>query len=69
MYRQAGQDIQARKVAIARRADLGFLPVQDEQYDFVVPKSRADRRGVVAFKALLLEPRIREALARLGMKA
>jgi putative molybdopterin biosynthesis protein len=53
---------------IARRAGLGFLPVQDEQYDFVVPKSRANRPGVMAFKTLLLEPRIREALARLGMK-
>ena len=53
---------------IARRAGLGFLPVQDEHYDFVVPKSRAHRPGVVAFKTLLQEPRVREALARLGMK-
>ena len=53
---------------VARRAGLGFLPVQDEHYDFVVPKSRATRSGVIALKALLLEPRIREALARLGMK-
>jgi putative molybdopterin biosynthesis protein len=53
---------------IARRDGLGFLPVQDEQFDFVVPKSRVHRRGVVAFKALLQEPRVREALARLGMR-
>ncbi len=53
---------------IARRAGLGFLPVQEEQYDFVVPTSRANRPGVVAFKTLLQEPRVREALARLGMK-
>jgi putative molybdopterin biosynthesis protein len=53
---------------IARRAGLGFLPVRDEQYDFVVPQSRTNRPGVVAFKTLLREPRIREALARLGMK-
>jgi putative molybdopterin biosynthesis protein len=53
---------------VARRAGLGFLPVQDEHYDFVVPKSRANRPGVIALKALLLEPRIRESLARLGMK-
>ena len=26
---------------IARSAGLGFLPVQDEQYDFVVPQARA----------------------------
>jgi putative molybdopterin biosynthesis protein len=53
---------------VARRAGLGFLPVQEEQYDFVVPTSRANRPGVVAFKMLLQEPRVREALARLGMK-
>ena len=52
---------------IARRADLGFLRVQDEHYDFAVPKSRAHRPGVMAFKTLLQEPRVREALARLGM--
>jgi hypothetical protein len=39
-----------------------------EQYDFVVPKSRANRAGVAAFNKLLNEPSTREALARLGMK-
>ena len=38
---------------IASSAGLGFLPVQEERYDFVVPKSRANRPGVVAFKKLL----------------
>lgn len=53
---------------IARNAGLGFLPLRDEQYDFVVPKSRANRAGVAAFKQLLNEPATREALARIGMK-
>lgn len=53
---------------IARNAGLGFLPVQAEQYDFIVPKSRADRPGVVAFRALLQQTSTREVLARLGMK-
>jgi putative molybdopterin biosynthesis protein len=53
---------------VARNAGLGFLPLQDEQYDFVVPKSRANRRGVVAFTQLLREPVTRDALARLGLK-
>src|SRR5262245_904206 len=53
---------------IAHNSGLGFLPLRDERYDFVVPKSRANRAGVVAFKKLLTEPSIREALARLGMK-
>jgi putative molybdopterin biosynthesis protein len=52
---------------VARRAALGFLPVQEEHFDFAVPKSRAHRPGVAAFKALLQEPRVREARARLGM--
>ena len=53
---------------IARNAGLGFLPVQEERYDFVVPKSRVSRPGVVAFKKLLGDSTTRDALARLGMK-
>ena len=53
---------------IARNAGLGFLPVQAEQYDFIVPRSRMDRPSVVAFRKLLGEPSTREALVRLGMK-
>jgi putative molybdopterin biosynthesis protein len=55
-------------ITIAGSAGLGFLPVQDERFDFVVPKSRANRPGVMAFKKLLWEPSTRDALARLGMK-
>ena len=53
---------------IARGAGLRFLPVQAEQYDFVVPLSRATRPGVVALTKLLEQASTREALARLGMK-
>ena len=53
---------------IARSAGLGFLPVQAEQYDFIVPKSRADRPGVLAFRTLLRQVSTRETLAHLGMK-
>jgi len=53
---------------VARNAGLGFLPVQEEQYDFIVPRSRVDRPGVVAFTRLLQQPSTREALARLGMR-
>jgi len=52
---------------VARAAGLGFAPVQTEQYDFVVPRSRADRRGVVAFIALLRDATTREGLIRMGM--
>ncbi|HEV8393217.1 MAG TPA: molybdopterin biosynthesis protein [Vicinamibacterales bacterium] len=52
---------------VARSAGLGFVPVQHEQYDFIVPRARAERPAVVAFKTLLLQPATREALTRLGM--
>jgi putative molybdopterin biosynthesis protein len=52
---------------IANRSGLGFLPMQAERYDFVVPRSRANRPGVVAFRGLLGERATRDALARLGM--
>jgi putative molybdopterin biosynthesis protein len=55
--------------SIASQAGLGFLPLQDERYDFVVPASRANRPGVIAFRALLEEDATRDALARLGMTA
>jgi putative molybdopterin biosynthesis protein len=53
---------------VARRAGVGFLPLQEERYDFVAPKSRTNRPGVVAFKALLNDPATRHALQELGMR-
>jgi putative molybdopterin biosynthesis protein len=53
---------------IARRAGLGFIPVQHEQYDFVIPKARARRPGVAAFVARLRDPITRRALVELGMQ-
>jgi putative molybdopterin biosynthesis protein len=53
---------------IARASDLGFIPVQHEQYDFVVPTARAARPAVKAFAALVADPATREALRQLGMK-
>jgi putative molybdopterin biosynthesis protein len=52
---------------IARNAGLGFLPVQAEQYDFIVPRARKNRKGVVAFLELLRQPSTRQALEDLGM--
>jgi len=53
---------------IARNAGLGFIPVQHEQYDFVIPKTRSDRPGVNAFITRLSDRATRESLAKLGMK-
>jgi len=52
---------------IAANTGLGFLPLQEERYDFVVPKSRSRRDAVAAFRALLTEDSTRDALARLGL--
>jgi putative molybdopterin biosynthesis protein len=53
---------------VARGANLGFLPVQPEQYDFIMPCSRAKRPGAVAFVTLLQQESTKQALRRLGMR-
>lgn len=54
---------------VVRAAGLGFLPLREEQYDFVVPRSRRGRAAVVAFEALLADPAVREELAQLGFSS
>ena len=51
---------------IARQSGLGFIPVQHERYDFVVPAARAGREAVQAFVARLRDAHVRAALTRLG---
>ena len=53
---------------VAQQYGLGFLPLQAEQYDFVVPKDRLDRAPVRRFCELLGEPSVRAALQELGFK-
>jgi putative molybdopterin biosynthesis protein len=53
---------------VARQYGLGFIPAQDEHYDFVVPKARLQRPPVQRFRALLADPAVQEALAALGFK-
>ena len=54
---------------VASRYGLGFLPLRDEHYDFIVPKSRRDRPAVVAFKELVNDSVVQEKLAELGFSA
>ncbi len=51
---------------VAREYGLGFLPLQAEHYDFVVPKARLDRPAVQRFITLLRSPATREALRARG---
>jgi putative molybdopterin biosynthesis protein len=51
--------------SVARQYDLGFIPMQDEHYDFVVPKARLGREPVQRFRALLDDESVKEALRAL----
>ncbi len=51
---------------VATAYGLGFLPLRDEQYDFVIPRSRLPRPAVQAFTALLGCAAVRDALRNLG---
>ncbi len=51
---------------VAERLGLGFLPLEHERYDFVVPAARFDRPAVAAFRRLLSDPDVRERLRRMG---
>ena len=53
---------------VAAQYGLGFIPMQEEHYDFVVPKARAARPAVRAFILLLQEPAVRQRLVALGFR-
>ena len=54
---------------VARQYGLGFIPMQEEHYDFIVPTARLERPAVRAFCALLEDAQIREELRALGFRA
>jgi putative molybdopterin biosynthesis protein len=51
---------------VAKDSDLGFIALQDEHYDFVVPRSRLHRPAVRAFCQLLNNPEVKFALGSMG---
>jgi putative molybdopterin biosynthesis protein len=51
---------------VARDAGLGFIPLRQEEFGFVVPDVRQDRPAIQAFRRLLEEPDTRDLLARNG---
>jgi putative molybdopterin biosynthesis protein len=53
---------------VARDAGLGFLPLREEQFDFVVPEERLGRPAVEAFIGLLQDPGVRQELTRRGFR-
>jgi putative molybdopterin biosynthesis protein len=53
---------------VARTYGLGFIALQEEHYDFVVPKQRRERPAVRAFQALLHDTEMRRHLVQLGFR-
>ncbi len=51
---------------VARDTGLGFLPFQEEHYDFAVPVARRERPAVRAFREVLASPDTRAALKGMG---
>ncbi|HXF52650.1 MAG TPA: molybdopterin biosynthesis protein [Hyphomicrobiaceae bacterium] len=52
--------------SVALRYGLGFIPLQDEHYDFAVPKSRFERPPVRSFQEVLGDDVLKAALSAAG---
>jgi putative molybdopterin biosynthesis protein len=55
--------------SVARQYGLGFIPAQDEHYDFVVPKNRIECDPVRRFRAILEDGDLRSALTDYGFRS
>jgi putative molybdopterin biosynthesis protein len=51
---------------VAAAYGLAFIPLSEEQFDFVIPQCRWDRPGVAAFRELVATPGVRRMLAAAG---
>ncbi|HID22844.1 MAG TPA: hypothetical protein EYP14_10655, partial [Planctomycetaceae bacterium] len=52
---------------VARELRLGFIPLREERFDFIVPTQRLERPAVGEFRQLLKDPGTRRALAQKGL--
>ena len=53
--------------SVAEDQGLGFIPLQDEEYDFIIPESRLQKPAVQALIGLLDEKPIIERLEQMGL--
>jgi putative molybdopterin biosynthesis protein len=53
---------------VARQYGLGFIAMQEEHYDFIVPKASLERPAVRAFRSLLGDPAVQERLRQMGFR-
>ncbi|MGN1055901.1 MAG: substrate-binding domain-containing protein, partial [Comamonas sp.] len=54
---------------VAAQYGLGFIPVQQEEYDFVIPEQRLRREAVQLFVQTLQSERAQEAFQQLGFRS
>ena len=52
---------------VGKDLGLGFFPMQDEEYDFVISKTRLNKPAVRTFLEILDRPTTQEALAKMGL--
>ena len=53
--------------SVGKDLGLGFFPMQDEEYDFVISKTRLNKPAVRTFLEILDRPTTKEALAKMGL--
>ena len=53
---------------VAEEYQLGFVPVRDEEYDFMIPNSRLKTKAVAFFQSLLADASIRARLHDSGFR-
>ena len=53
--------------SVAEDQGLGFIPLQDEEYDFIIPESRLQKPAVQALIGLLDEKPIIKRLEQIGL--
>jgi putative molybdopterin biosynthesis protein len=53
---------------VARPYGLGFIELQEEHYDFIVPRRSLDRPAMRAFRELLADPAVQEQLRQMGFR-
>jgi putative molybdopterin biosynthesis protein len=53
---------------VARLYGLDFIALQEEHYDFIVPKAKLESPAVKAFRALLADATVQKQLSELGFR-
>lgn len=54
--------------SVAKANGLGFLPYQEERYDFVIPRNRRNLPAIQAFVNFLIQDDTRQKLTELGFR-